>query len=114
MDANTTKALVSYVAAAEPHLKKIASYDQVGGEIAQAVDGLVAAGVISASMKEASVAAIQQDPVEAVKLLTKSAAALETAQSVGEATTKKASSAPVSREDAFDAALLGSESGIRI
>ena len=103
------KKISDFVAASEGHLNKQASFEKAAGqEIEEIVGNLVNAGVIDPSLKEASITAMKEDPVEVISCLKKASEYVELAQSTGNEATDKSASAPEMKADErFEQILLG-------
>lgn len=103
------KKISDFVAASEGHLNKQASFEKAAGQEIEAIVGsLVDAGVIDPTLKEASVTAMKEDPVEVISCLKKACEYVALAQATGDSSTdKSASEAEMSADDRFEQRLLG-------
>ena len=87
------KKISEFVAATEGHLNKQASFEKAAGqEIESIVSTLVSAGVIDPTLKEASISAMKEDPVEVISCLKKASEYVELAQTTGEESVDKSAS----------------------
>ena len=105
------KKISSFVAASEVHLTKQAAYEKVASqEIEGIVSKLVEAGVIAPSLKEPSIVAMKEDPVEVISCLKTASEYVELAQSTGQESVDKSASdtSKMSADDKFVNTLLGS------
>ena len=101
------KRISSFVASAEDKLNKQASYEKVASsELEGLVDGLVSAGLIEANLKEASVTAMTNDPVQVIEVLKQACDHLALTNSAGEGT-KEAGVAELTADQRFNKILMG-------
>ena len=107
MSTEQLKNISTFIAAAEGKLSKQASYEKAASaELESIVDGLVDAGMVEANLKSASIAAMKEDPSQALVLLKQAGEHLALAQTTG-SSEKLASQAELTADQVFVKTLMG-------
>jgi hypothetical protein len=104
-DADKLRKMVSYVAATQPVLEKVANVDSMFAKrVPEVVDALVRQGLLSPHLKEAKVKSLLENPAEILVTLEKTAA-LVAPKSMGSGDGQSASAKK--SDDVFISRLLG-------